>query len=78
MCISCRSRVDVHKGEGGPPHMDVCGQREGVQNPDFCGRYKWMAPRAIRDVRDFIDEPGYLPEYLKALSLCYKIEIMLI
>ena len=30
-----------------------------------------MAPRAIRGARDFIDEPGYLPEDLKAISFCY-------
>jgi len=35
MCISCRSRVDVHKGEGGPAHVDACGQGEGCQKPDF-------------------------------------------
>jgi len=27
--------VDVHKGRGGPAHVDACGQGEGSQNPDF-------------------------------------------
>jgi len=43
----------------------------GFKNLIFCGRYKWMAPIAIRGARDFIDELGYLPEDFKALSLCY-------
>src|SRR6218665_3449331 len=30
VCISCRPRVDVHKGEGGPAHVDACGQVEGA------------------------------------------------
>src|SRR6218665_896084 len=74
MCISCRSRVDVHKGEGGLAvwHMWTHVDRgRGVRNLIFCGRYKWISPRAIRGARDFIDEPGYLPEDLKALCLCY-------
>src|SRR6218665_894529 len=35
VCISCRPRVDVHKGEGGPAHVDACGQGEGNQKPDY-------------------------------------------
>jgi len=27
--------MDVHKGEGGPAHVDACGQREGGQKPDI-------------------------------------------
>jgi len=38
--ISCRPRVDVHKGEGGLAHVD----RGGGQKPDFYGRHKWMTP----------------------------------
>ena len=29
VCISCRPCVDVHKGEGGPTHVDACGQCRG-------------------------------------------------
>src|SRR6218665_270366 len=30
VCISCRPRVDVHKGgREGPAHVDACGQGEG-------------------------------------------------
>src|SRR6218665_197278 len=35
------SRVDVHKGAGGPAHVD----RGRVENLIFCGRHKWMAPK---------------------------------
>jgi len=28
--------VDVHKGEGGPAHVDACGQGEGGQKRNFC------------------------------------------
>ena len=31
MCISCRPHVGVHKGEGGPVHVDACGQGEGSE-----------------------------------------------
>src|SRR6218665_3845222 len=48
VCISCRLRVDVHKGEEGPAHVDACGQGEGVKNLIFCGCHKWMAPIIIR------------------------------
>src|SRR6218665_1269716 len=36
VCISCRPCVDVHKGGGGPTHVDACGQgaRRG-QKRDF-------------------------------------------
>src|SRR6218665_107869 len=47
VCISCRPCVEVHKGEGGPAHVDACGQGEGGQNPDFCGRHKWIAPNSL-------------------------------
>jgi len=34
--------MDVHKGEGGgPTHVE----RGRVENPIFCGRHKWMAPK---------------------------------
>ena len=39
--ISCRPRVDVHKGKGSGP----CGQREGVKTLIICGRHKWIASR---------------------------------
>src|SRR6218665_3492995 len=39
VCISCRPRVDVHKGGGG---SGPCGQGEGIKNSIFCGRHKWM------------------------------------
>ena len=52
-------------GEGGPAHVDACGQGEGVKNGIFCGRHKWMAPYAIGPlcIIDFImtsgmDAPG--------------------
>ena len=32
--ISCRPCVDVHKGGGGPAHVDACGQGE-VKNVIF-------------------------------------------
>jgi len=36
VCISCRPCVDVHRGEGGPAHVDACGQGEGGgQKRDF-------------------------------------------
>ena len=35
MRISCRPRVDVHKGGGGPAHVDACGQGEEGRKPDF-------------------------------------------
>jgi len=44
VCISCRPRVDVHKGGGGPAHVDACGQGES-KTGFFCGRHKWMAPK---------------------------------
>ena len=44
MCILCRPCVDVHKGGGGPAHVDACGQ--GGQKRDFCGRHKWMASKS--------------------------------
>ena len=34
MCISCRPHVDVHKGGGGPSHVDACGQLGGGQKSD--------------------------------------------
>ena len=38
--------MDVHKDERGLAHVDACGQGgEGVKNPIFCERHKWMAPR---------------------------------
>src|SRR6218665_203532 len=67
MSIAC-GRPQGGRGVGPCGRM---GTQGGGQNMNFCGRYKWMAPRAIRGARDFIDEPGYLPEDLKALSLCY-------
>src|SRR6218665_1202801 len=33
VCISCQPCVDVHKGRGGPAHVDACGQ--GVKNVIF-------------------------------------------
>src|SRR6218665_292044 len=41
VCISCRPRVDVHKG--GPAHVDTSGQW-GSKTGLFCRRHKWMAP----------------------------------
>jgi len=35
MCISCRPHADVHKGGGGPAHVDACGQGRVGQKPDF-------------------------------------------
>src|SRR6218665_67153 len=35
VCISCRPCVDVHKGGGGPAHMDACGQGEWGQKRDI-------------------------------------------
>jgi len=36
MCIACRPQVDVHKGEGGPAHVDACGQgRGGLKKSDI-------------------------------------------
>src|SRR6218665_2378472 len=33
------------RGEGGPAHVDACGQGGGeVKNVIFCGRHKWMVP----------------------------------
>src|SRR6218665_386057 len=47
VCISCRPRADVHKGEGFGP----CGRmwtEGGGQKLDFCVRHKWMAPYTLR------------------------------
>jgi len=32
--------------EGGLAHVDACGREEGVKNPIFSGRRKWMTPYA--------------------------------
>src|SRR6218665_4033385 len=46
VCISCRPRVDVHKGVGGG--SGPCGQGEGGSKTRFfCGRHKWMTPCAL-------------------------------
>ena len=57
VCISCRQRVDVHKGRG-PAHVDACGQGEGVKTLIFCGRHKLKTPkrtsgRSSRDRWDY-------------------------
>ena len=43
--------MDVHKGEGGPVHVDACGQRGGRVSKTrfFCGRHKWMTPKGLGD-----------------------------
>src|SRR6218665_31879 len=44
-CISCRPRVDVHKGaEGSGPCGRMWTEGGGVKNLIFCGRHKWMTP----------------------------------
>src|SRR6218665_576619 len=43
VCISCRPRVEDHKGRG----SGRCGRtwtEGGGQKPDICGRHKWMDP----------------------------------
>jgi len=46
MCSSCRPHVDVHKG-GGPTHGDLCGQGEGVKNPDFLVEVKMDTQKTL-------------------------------
>ena len=43
-------------GEGGPAHVDACGQGEGGQKRDFCGRHKWMAPNCPTRWYTVVDE----------------------
>src|SRR6218665_657036 len=58
VCVSCRPRVDVHKG--GPAYVDACGQREGGHKPDsFYGRRKWMAPYTLRFPPVLVQFPPY-------------------
>src|SRR6218665_158992 len=84
MCISCRPRVDVHKGKG-PAHVDACGQEGGRgQKHDFFVSYNlsvFLCPlfhSFILDISismsigvDFGGQPGHVPPIIEKHPCIY-------
>src|SRR6218665_3764930 len=70
VCISCRPRVDVHKGWGGGVRPMWTGGR-GVKNLIFCGRHKWMTPYYNVSVCEFMLFNSFYSEHLSLCSVAF-------